>query len=182
MSKKTGFTVIEMLVVFSIIVFLASFLIFNFRTARGSLPRHQQASLIIADIRKAQALALSGANYNEVPVCGYGIHPDTANNRYLLYSRPPADGACNPLADKNYNIATDSVVEIKAFNNLSLTIAWDFDIYFELPNPVTYINDSTAADQTSVVDILQTGETGSCPGSVCTRITVYTSGKIDVEN
>lgn len=184
-SFQSGFTIFEMLVVLSIITILSVLLITNFRTiGRGPMPRHQLTSIVVSEIRKAQSITLAGMEYNGSSVCGFGIHPDLTVNKYFIYARPPKvfDDICDTTVNRNYDSSTDSIIEEKNFTGSNLRVTWASDIYFELPFAKTYINNSNDPSASVIIDINQIDSPGSCPGTNCSRITVFSSGRIDVQN
>lgn len=180
-----GFTLFEMIVVLFVVGILSSLLLFNFRDLNNSpMARHQLSSLVISDLRRAQSMALAGVEYNDMPVCGFGLHYEAASGLYFIYIRPPdsISEICDIAANRNYNNLTDSIIETRTISNPSLTINWTDDIFFESPNPKTYIANSNNPAISAILDVVVLNGSGVCPSSDCTRITVSTSGRIDVNN
>jgi prepilin-type N-terminal cleavage/methylation domain-containing protein len=180
-----GFTLFEMIVVVFIIGFLSSVLVLNFKNLSDSpMARHQLSSLVVSDIRRAQSLALAGVKYNDLPVCGFGLHYVSSSLSYYIYVRPPdtVSGACDIGADRDYDNLTDSIMETRVINNSSLTVSWTDDVFFELPNSRAYIANSINPSSLGIVDVALANGDGICPGADCTRITISTSGRIDINN
>ena len=76
MRKNNGFTLVEVLIVASITVVVASFLIASFSRTRVDLNRI--ASGIVAEIRSSQAQAVYSTSFQGKTRCGYGIRPVNA--------------------------------------------------------------------------------------------------------
>jgi len=140
-SKAEGFTLVEILVVASITVFITGILVANFSRSRVDL---NQTVLTVTDaIREAQALTLAGSVVKGTARCGFGIHFTPSG--YIVYAGP--DAATNDCAaqDRNYNAGTDDIVRQALLSNNVLEIAPPFvDIFFEPPDPVTYIGGSSS--------------------------------------
>ena len=151
-SKKNGFSLIEILAVVAIIIVFSSVVTANFSEARGQLALKRAAHQMIQDIRRAQEMAMSSAEFKESENCspplpvakGYGIFinlesgPDPGDNKnYILYA--------DKNGDENYSsadciIKTISIEEkgivIKEIQNTS---GQNVTINFKPPNPNTSI-------------------------------------------
>ncbi len=137
---KNGFTLVEILVVASIIVILTSILIANFPKGRQQLALQRAAHNIIQNLRKVQEMAMSARE----EICpggekanGFGIYFNQSfPNSYLLFAN------CDELY--NYDAASgDKILEnidleegTKIFNLLPSLLS----ITFVPPSPITYIN------------------------------------------
>jgi prepilin-type N-terminal cleavage/methylation domain-containing protein len=181
-TSNAGFTLVEVLVATAIIAILSVALLFNFgNTARNRTARSQVASVVVSDIRRAQSMALSGARFGGNAVCGYGIHY-VNHTSYLLYA-----GANEGLprcqdANHNYQTGVDSLVENRALINSNMEFRSSFsDIFFEPPDPKTYINNSASlTDPPATIVIQRTGQTACGIPQTCAQIDVYTSGQINL--
>lgn len=181
MSK--GFSIVELLVVSAIIATFSVVLILNFRSSPTSkTARIQTASVVLSDIRRAQSLALSGSRYLDKTVCGYGIYKIN-NTSYLLYAGV-LDGAATKCKDSNHNYQAgiDLVVETKNLINSNMEIRSSppvRDIFFESPDPKTYINNSPSLSGSTTISI-QLKNQQNCAQGTCTDIKVFASGGIDL--
>lgn len=167
-----GFTLIELLIVSGIITLLSSFLISNFSRTRINL--EESTSSIIADIRLAQAKATSSTKYNGAIRCGYGIHYENVDTYSIYVGADPSSTSCS--SGRVYNSNFDVKILTKKFLDSRVQFKSPFsDIYFEPPDPTTYINGLSG----SISVVITIGKvTGSCPQD-CKTINVNTAGKIE---
>ena len=179
MSK--GFTLVEVLVVTAIIATLSVALFFNFgTTARNRTARIQVASVVVSDIRRAQSMALAGTRFNGNVFCGYGIHY-VSNTSYLLYAGSNEGLPQCQSANHNYQAGIDSVVQTQKLINQNMEFRSSFsDIFFESPDPKTYINNSALLTDPQTTITIQLVGQQNCGGQSCTKIEVYTSGQINL--
>jgi Tfp pilus assembly protein FimT len=175
-ESSSGFTLIEILVVTSITVLIGGFLVANFSRSRVDL---NQVVLTVADaIREAQSSALAGSLVRGEYRCGYGIH--FTEKGYSLYAGP--DSSTNDCAseDRNFNKGIDEIIRSGVLPNNTLEIALPAsDIFFEPPNPTTFINGSSTEGITEGITIQRKG--AKCPSADCRIITVSTAGRIEVQ-
>jgi prepilin-type N-terminal cleavage/methylation domain-containing protein len=171
---QEGFTLIEVLVVASITVLITGFLVVNFSRSRIDL---NQVTVVIADaIREAQSLALSGSLIQGTYRCGYGVH--FTSNGYLIYAGPDSQAVDCSVQNRDYN-GGDIEVRQGLLPGTALEIVPPSDIFFEPPNPTTYIGGSNAPGATATVIIRRKG--AQCPGADCRRVTVTTAGQIQTQ-
>ena len=173
-SPQAGFTLFEILVVMMVTVIMTGLLIQNFSRTRVDL---NQTVLTVTDaVRQAQSNALSGMVFAGKYRCGYGIHFEASG--YFIYAGPDSASVDCSTQNRNYDGA-DAVVQEGLLVNNSLEITGAQDIFFEPPNPVTYINNTSAAGTFVNITIMRKG--ASCPSSDCRTIYVSTSGQIQAQ-
>lgn len=176
---------VEVLVVTAIIATLSVALFFNFGTAaRSRTARSQVASVIISDVRRAQSMALSGTRFGGNVVCGYGIHY-VDHITYFLYAGADEGLARCQDANHNYQAGVDSVVQTQKLVNLNMEFRASFpDIFFESPDPKTYINNSASltspAPPQAMIIIQRTGQATCSIPQTCAQIDVSTSGQLNL--
>lgn len=179
-----GFTIIELLLVTVIIATFSVVLVLNFRSSpRTRVARNQVASVVESDFRRLQSMALAGSRFQGNIVCGFGIHY-LNNTSYILYAGVLDGGMLTcQNTNHNYQVGIDLVVETKNIINSNMEIRSSFfDIFFEPPDPKTYINNNPALGGSPVsIDIQLKGQS-SCAGQSCTQITIYPSGQINLTN
>ena len=173
MMRNSGFTLIEVVVVAGITVLITSFLIANFSQSRLGLD--QAMNVVVADIRDAQSKAVTSAQFNGSLRCGYGIHYLSATS-YRIFTSAPASGAC-ATDDRKYNSPGDLTVRDVAIDtSVNFSLAFT-DIFFEPPDPITYIDGKTTG--LSTILILRKGSIDCTPVNDCRVVCVYPTGRID---
>lgn len=182
-SRERGFTLIEIIVVTSIIILLSVSLISNFRpAATNKTARDQVTGIILSDLRRAQSMTLAGSRFQNAAVCGYGLHYLTSQS-YIIYTVTDRNSA-NGCTDENFNYQSgvDQTVDTRRLNNFSIEIRSSFlDIFFVAPDPKTYINnDGSIANTTPTTITLQIIGQAVCSASTpCSSIDIYRSGQIN---
>lgn len=115
LSKKKGFSIIEILVSISILTLITASAVTNFREGERKSQLNIAADGLVSNIRKAQSMVLNGSKFGsaEMPYNGYGIYFET--NQYLIF------------ADNNSNMVYDAGEEIDKFkfDNITLSIPSD---------------------------------------------------------
>lgn len=172
---QSGFTLIEMAVVAAIIGLLSTVIIINFSRSRIDLT--QSTTLVTATIRQAQSEAISSAQFGGSSPCGYGVHYIDATH-YAIYVGPSAASTDCQNIDRNYQAGQDTLLQTQSFVDTRIQFMSSFnDIYFEPPDPKTYLNNSAALNQAPISITLGVQGT-TCPTN-CKTINVYPSGKIE---
>lgn len=122
----TGFTLLEVLMVIAIIIVFSTLTVVSFNTVREQLALKRAAHQMVQDLRRAQEMAMSSAEFKETENCysplptakGYGIYLDipTSNKSYKLYADTAADTGLDcetyfPTECWEYYNSADCVVE-----------------------------------------------------------------------
>ncbi|MBI2003634.1 MAG: type II secretion system protein [Parcubacteria group bacterium] len=170
-----GFTLIEVLVATFIIGVLSTVILLNFRTGQDQASLTRSAAAFETEIRKAQNLAVASSELGGSIPCGYGLHY-IDNRTYSLYAGI-ADAANCQASNHNFQPGTDSVYQnLKIIEQRAVFKNSFSDIFFEPPDPATYINNSRAAGASTVIELcLETDLT------VCRNLTVDTAGRIVIQ-
>ncbi len=170
-----GFTIIELLVVIAIIGILATLMLLNFSRSRVDL--NQVANMVRDAVREAQSDALSGALVHGTYRCGYGIHFEA--DHFTIFAGPDAT---QPGVDCTTGLVLSSqdvtpVVRTGFLENNSLEIVLPApDIFFEPPNPTTYIAGDASPGKSADINIRV--KNAACPSTDCRTIHVTTAGLI----
>jgi len=100
-DTKSGFTLVEMLVVMAIVSILSVMVLANYEWGGHQYSLRRSAGYLSQDLRRAQEMAMSvrGINRGEVPPGGYGVHLDIGKNQYIIF------------AEKNLNYAYDEGID-----------------------------------------------------------------------
>lgn len=158
MLKERGFSFIESLVVIAIISILSAIALISYPKIGRQLTLERSANKIVADIRRAQEMAMSAkeCNISGHPVCKGGVPPGgygfsiskSADDRYQIY----ADSGSPPKVEEYTSgeeietIFLEKDVYIKDFSPPSAT----FSINFKPPDPVIKIKDAAGKDKDDV--------------------------------
>ena len=189
-SLDPGFTLIEILVVFSITIFVTISILTSVFRAKPSLTEASQ--ILISDIRMVQANALASKQFQDPATgiwsyrCGYGLsHFSNTDSSYFLYAgNVNSTGSC--LGTKTYSSGSNTPIfftrNIDSKLELEVSGGSQFrDVYFESPDGMVFVNNSSCPVNgtlgKSQVVIKKRGAT--CPSADCVYLCVYAFGKIE---
>ena len=184
LKPENGFSIIELVIISAIIATFSVVLILNFRASpKNRVARNQVAAVIVSDVRRMQSAATASSRFQGSTVCGYGIHY-VNNTSYLLYAGVLDGGATRcQNTNHNYQSGIDRIVETRPLINSNMEIRAAFlDVFYEPPDPKTYINNSPLLSGATTTVSIQLKGQSSCSGQSCTQITIYPSGQIDIAN
>ncbi|OGZ34103.1 MAG: hypothetical protein A3I88_03230 [Candidatus Portnoybacteria bacterium RIFCSPLOWO2_12_FULL_39_9] len=154
-----GFTLIELVVVIAIMALLSGFVLANYRQGQSRYDLETAAQIFIANLRRAQNLAMVGLEQNGASPFGYGIYtPDS--NSYLIFYNQTGDNDYQPASIDLEVISLPSRVFISPIGR---------SIFFTPPDPTTYINGENSGSQSFT--LTKDGEIRS--------VTIYSSGRIE---
>ncbi len=153
---KKGFTLVELIVVTSIVLLLSSIFLANYRAGGKEYSLLRAANKLAQDIRRAGEMAISTRECKPpptscpaaggVPTGGYGFYIDKSqDDRYFIY----ADSGTSPNPEKYTSgeeietIFLETGVYIK---DLQPTSA-NFSINFKPPDPTINIKDATGQNK-----------------------------------
>jgi len=106
--KNKGFTLVELLVVISIISLLSLLLLTNYRAGDAQLKLQRSSYKLAQDIRRAEEMAISAKDFQGIIPGGYGIYFNLNQpSQYILFA--------DLNSNKQYNVA--EAVEILKFEN-----------------------------------------------------------------
>lgn len=162
-----GFTLIELIVVTSLIGFFAMFMLANYRGGRAILAEQRSAQTVAQAIRAAQNKSL--ASDCGSPPCRFGAHFDASSQKIEIFN----DGNKNATFDLTEEIPAESYgLESRVFitdlvPSYSCGGAVCLDILFDPPDPVVIFTPSGGASAT----VATTGGRS---------VTVSSGGSIDI--
>lgn len=178
-KNSLGFTLIEILVVAAIAGIITTFMLINFQRSRLDLSG--SASDFIGQVRAAQERANGSVRFDDgggagsAIRCGYGIHYED-NASYSVYAGPNATTTACSNQNRNFDGNDFKILPIRKFYDPRVEFKSVFsDIFFEPPNPTTFINNASASASITIT-IGKIG--GTCPQD-CKTINVSTSGTIE---
>ncbi len=152
-NRSAGFTLIELMVTAGITVIITGLLVANFSRVRVDLNR---ATIAVTDgIREAQSLALTGATVRGTSTCGYGVH--FTENGFIIFSEPKSSAGDCAGQNRTYD-STDTTVRSASLANATLEIVLPAaDVFFEPPDPTTYINGVYSASARTSISVRRRG-------------------------
>ena len=136
---------------------------------------------ILNAIRETQNYALSGAVFQGKYRCGFGITFNAGG--YTIFAGPDSEDPaviCS-AADRS----KDTTVRSEVFTNNAIELVSgdspsDFKtIYFEPPNPTTFIGASSAPGVKTLLNLRRKG--AACPSIDCRTILITTAGQIQMQ-
>ena len=185
---SAGFTLIEMLVVFTITILIVLSLLSNVLKSRLNI--QEVVRITISDIRTAQANTLASKQFIDPSTglasfrCGFGLSHDNGDTTgYFLYAGADSTtGNCGSA--RQFGNSTDTPIFTTRILDSRLETIDDNnfkDIYFESPDGKIYIKNqhNTSNENQNKSRILIRKKGASCPSSNCVYICVYASGKIE---
>ncbi len=172
-SKNKGFSLIELLVVISIILIMSALILASYRSGQIRYTLNLAAEQIISNLRQAQNSAISGKmaeTYN-----GYGIYFRVNQSYYIIF------GDVN--GNKTYETPTSDILlettqlpnGIKINSIVQGATSYSYaEVDFEPPAPKTYIKGRSAEQNSnSLIINLSTAD-----GSLSKNITISPFGLI----
>lgn len=188
-----GITLVEILVVMALIGLMATLL--GRSISRNKVDFNTTINIVLADIRLAQAKAISGAKYNGAFRCGYGIHYEggSGDRTYSLYTSRDSSTIGFDCLNDNTNFGPPSggderlfEYDHKVLRDPNLYIRNPFqDIFFRSPDPKIFINNENRFRSQGNQDVegISINERGvvNCSRN-CKTICVYSSGNIEIKD
>lgn len=132
---ERGFTMIELLVAVGVIAIISSIVFASVGSKQKNLSRATQK--FAQDIRRAQNLSLAPS---DTPICVYGVRAESTTS-YFLYKRISCPDPRTTPANNEYDGNPANIIETVLLDDVSFTGA--FDMSFEAPEPITYLNGAT---------------------------------------
>lgn len=188
-SSNSGFTLIEVLTVFTITTFIAVSLLISIIRAKPNFTEATQ--ILMSDIRMAQANALASKQFKDPATgvfsyrCGYGLsHPNGNDDQYFLYAGRLFNGAGNCSGPKEYSNENNTPTIFTRTLDPRLELVTDAqfrDVYFQSPDGRIFIknNDCPVGGGSSKSQIVIRKEGVTCPSVDCIYVCVYAFGKIE---
>lgn len=137
---------VEMLVSASIIALLAALVFANYHSGEKQYALGQANQQLISDIRRAQNMSISGAGIAQGQYYGYGIYAKAGDAFYIIYGEKNGD--------KTYQSSVDAVIEtINLSNKMNIKSPASADIFFESPDPTTYIGGDKGVGVSSIITL-----------------------------
>lgn len=144
-NSNQGFTLVEVMVYVALVGIFSVILLTNLQGAQtNSSVLERASSAVISDFRRAQLMTISGLTFQGNPVCGYGIHYLDSGS-YLIYAG--GEAVCS-TANRNYNASDFNIQTVKIIeSNVKFKSSFS-DVFFEPPDPKTYLDNSSVLSAT----------------------------------
>jgi len=152
-TRNKGFTLIEVLVVLTILSFLTSILILYSRGGEGQILLFREQSKLVSDVLRAKSLAIQTFQTQE-KVCGYGVHFEMAPyNTYVIFKEFKGIDPNNPCGANNRRY--DAGEEFEPATNLGdygmkIDQATIGDVFFQPPDPRIYFDGLQASGEARI--------------------------------
>jgi len=155
MSK--GFTLIELIVVISIIVLITALTLPNYRAGDKLLALQRATHKLSQDLRRAQEMAISAKEF-EGEVSAYGIYlNEDQPTKYILFADIDGDQEYSGLNEQVEEITLETNIEIREFYPIHQS---SLHIVFSPPDPsTTFSPDASSA----VIEVAIEGSTIEAP-------------------
>lgn len=156
LKARAGFTILEMLVVVSIMTMLTGVLIVYSRTSENQIILFKEHAKLVSVFFRAKTLAYQTFSEQEQDPkpCAYGVHyssDDSGDAFYVFRDLPDTAGDCTTA---NQQFDADEVFETVVLDPRVIvdTSETTFtEVLFTPPDPTTLINQSAAAQGAQVV-------------------------------
>ena len=175
MNEK-GFTLIEVLIVSFIAGFLSVAILFNYRSGQDQASLTRSAAAFESEIRRAQDLAVTSADFSGATPCGYGINY-IDNKTYRIYVGQLGGATNCQSSDHNYQSGTDSVYQQLKVIEAGVVFKNSFsDVFFEPPDPATYINNNKLVGVSVMIQLCLEKDL-----NICRDVIIDTAGRISIQ-
>lgn len=189
-TKKKGFTLVEVLVVVAITSLLAGAVLTYSSRGRTQVALYVESAKLAQVALRAKSLAIATYNNPGTP-CGYGVHLDIPNNTYSLFSYSPKDANgdlnCASIVNSPIDTTDPAYSPIENFDMQKSVQFVDLpssdngiqEVLFVPPDPKTYIwvrggLSQPASDITGQIELVAVND----PASVL-RLRISSAGQIN---
>ncbi len=152
-KNKNGFTLIEILVATTIIVILASMMLFNIKGGQKQLTLQMSVNKMAQDVRRAQEMAMGAKEFSgSIPMGGYGLYFDKSqlgDTTYLIFADLDGDGSPDLPREEVERINLEKDIKFKTFYMGASEYAFAYFVFIP-PDPQTCIN-SCSSDTVKII-------------------------------
>jgi prepilin-type N-terminal cleavage/methylation domain-containing protein len=171
-NNSKGFTLVETIVVIAVVSILSIVMMANYQGSQKQQSVQRAAHQLAGDIRRAQNMAMASTEQGGVIPDGYGIYIIKNSNSYILFADTNNNQSRNGTGDEDIELI-NFISGVEVFN-ISPPPAVHADIFFEPPDPTTYINGNSSAGKQTTITLKAQGT------SYIKTVTVKTSGQIEI--
>lgn len=155
-KERAGFTLIEIIIVFSIVGVLMTGLTLYSRKSEKLLLLFKEQARIVGALQKAKSLAMGAYGQQNAP-CGYGVHFNAAPvNTFVIFRDLGQTGQpCSSFADKVLTAGNSSeIVETLALDRfLAFGALPAADVVFIPPEPETVL-DNDLNEEEAIISVV----------------------------
>ena len=174
MKLRDGFTIVEMLIVISVMMIISAMLLGSARSNQTQIVLYTSQATVVGVLNKAKSLALAKWDPNKNPAlsaCGFGVHFDVRNNLFILYQdSPTVSVACDNMGhDYGYVSGEDKEIQIITLDSRIEFAGSPADIVFIAPYLKTNLNTKETITL-KVKDGIQTARAEVTPGGGITSL------------
>ncbi len=169
-KKESGATLLELLVVMFILSLLSTIVLVGYRSGQKNYTLSQDTQKLASDLREAQNKALSGVDITG-NYYGYGLYVADNATSYIIY------GDVN--GDSSYQGGDTTIETINLSDNIRVNeiapLSNEVDVFFESPNPTTYIDGESLAGKRATITL------EIIDASLTKSVVISTAGLIEVK-
>lgn len=171
--RQKAFTLVEIMVVISIVVFISATVMLNYRQSSQQLALSRSAYKLSQDIRKAGELAMSAKEFQgAIPSGGYGVYLKLSwGNYYKIYADTNGNEKYDTADGEVATVYLEEGIILQAISPSSLSIN------FKPPNPTIKIKTEGGSDSSTATITLSM----SSDLTKTKKVKVNTAGLTEVE-
>ena len=170
-NNSKGFTLVETLVVIAVVSILSIITMANYQGSQKQQSVQRAAHQLAGDIRRAQNMAMASVEQGGAIPDGYGVYIMKNSNSYILFADQNNNQSRNGAGDEDIELINfTSGVEIFDISSPPVVHA---DIFFEPPDPTTYINGDSSVGKQIIITLMM--------DEYSKTVTVKTSGQIEID-
>lgn len=159
---KNGFTLVELVVSIFIVGVLSAAILLNYRIGQSEAFLARAAAAFETDIRRVQNLSVASSEFEGSIPCGYGLHHLDSRTYRLYVGRLNGAPNCRS-SDHNFQSGADPVYQDKKIIEPRVVFRSVFsDIFFEPPDPTTYINNSRSVGASTAIEFCLEEDLTNC--------------------
>ena len=176
MKFSKGFTLIELAISIFIVGVLSATILLNYRGGQSEAFLTRASATFETDIRRTQNLAVASSEFEGSIPCGYGLHY-VDNRNYRLYAGRLGGAPNCQSSDRNFQSGLDLVYqEIKVIEPRVVFRSAFPDIFFEPPDPTTYLNNNRSVGASTAVEFCLEEDL-----TRCRNLIIDTAGRISIQ-